>query len=410
MSKGTRGFRRSVAVLVAAAGLVAVSAGAGSAGPADDRFDQITGPLGATVVYPDEFGLDPSAVVVDPTPLLGSVDRDRAMAFVESLAFPRTASGPEEARQRARDIVTQGYTDAGYETQSQPVVWNGLSSPNLYAELPGTDCPSRTIVIGAHYDSAHPTGPGADDNATGVAATMELARALRNHPLPVTVRFASWSFEEVGLVGAFQMALVMKADGDDVVGAISLEMLGFTKDGIDPLSGLPNDYMAMVADPTSASLARTFAAAAYRYTPEHPAFGAVIDPAVLGDILRSDHAAFLSQGFPALMATDTANFRNPNYHQPTDTPDSLDPDFLAANARSMLAGLVTLAASDQDHDGRADLCGPAEPTTTTTSTTSVTTSSEADATTSTSQPGTTTVGVKAAGAAAPVSGTAVYTG
>lgn len=364
MRTGSMGVRRAVVGGAVVVALVAGTAGVGGAGPADDRFEAIDGPLASTVVYPDQFGMDPSKVVVDPAPMLGAVDRDRAMAFVESLSFPRTATGPESARQQARDLVAAGLTDAGYEPQFQSVVRNGIDSPNLYAELPGTDCPSRVFVIGGHYDSAHPQGPGADDNATGVAGMLEIARALRDHPLPITVRFASWSYEEVGLVGAFEMARTLADEDADVVGAVSLEMLGYTTDGTDPLTGLPNDYLGMVADPTSSALARAFGAAAYHYTPEHPAFAAVIDPAVLGDILRSDHAAFLSEGFPALMATDTANFRNPNYHTVNDTPESLDPEFLAANARTMLAGLVTFASSDQDGDGRADLCGAAVPVTT----------------------------------------------
>jgi hypothetical protein len=366
MGWGSKGIRRVAVGGAVAVALVAGAAGVGGAGPADDRFDAITGPLASTVVYPEQFGMDPSAVVVDPTSLLGSVDRDRAMAFVESLSFPRTAAGPESARQQARDLVAAGLTDAGYEPVLQSVVRNGIDSPNIYAELPGTDCPSRVFVIGGHYDSAVVGGPGADDNATGVAGMLEIARALREHPLPITVRFASWSYEEVGLVGAFEMARTLAAEDADVVGAVSLEMIGYTEDDIDPLTGLPGDYLGMVADPSSASLARAFGAAAYHYTPEHPAFGAVIDPAVLGDILRSDHAAFLSQGFPALMATDTANFRNENYHTVNDTPESLDPEFMAGNIRTMLAGLVTFAASDQNEDGRADLCGAAAPTTTVT--------------------------------------------
>ena len=133
-------------------------------------------------------------------------------------------------------------------------------------------------------------------------------------------------------------------------------MLGYATDDIDPLTGLPGDYLGMISDPTSAPLARAFAAAAYTYTPEFPAFGAVIDPNVLPDILRSDHAAFLAEGYPALMATDTANFRNPNYHQPTDTPDTLDPAFLTGSIRAALAGLATYASVDTDGDGTSDVC------------------------------------------------------
>jgi Zn-dependent M28 family amino/carboxypeptidase len=211
----------------------------------------------------------------------------------------------------------------------------------------------------------------------------------------VTVRFAAWSYEEAGLVGSAAMAQQMKADGREVVGAISLEMIGFTKPDIDPLTGLPSTYLAMISDPTSAPLARTFGAAAYTYAPEFPGFGAVIDPKVLPDILRSDHAAFLKAGFPALMATDTANFRNPNYHTATDTVSTIDPDFLEASSRAALAGLITLGSLDQDQDGSADAC----------------TQDLAPITVTTAPPVTTTPADPVAPAAAePVSGTAGYTG
>ncbi|WP_421120272.1 M28 family metallopeptidase [Aquihabitans daechungensis] len=383
-------------VVVAVAALLGQAVGAAPAGPADERFDDITGPMKDFVVRPDAFGIDASRTLVDVPPRLDAVDQDRAMDVLTSLAFPRTATGPESARQDARDIVTAELEDAGYEVQSQSVDLDGVDSPNLYAELPGTECAERTIVIGAHYDSAHATGPAADDNASGVAGTMELARALADHPLPVTVRFASWSYEEVGLVGSFAMAREMAAEDREVVGAISLEMIGFTKPDIDPLTGLPSTYLGMISDPTSAPLARAFAAAAYTYTPEFPAFGAVIDPNVLPDILRSDHAAFLASGYPALMATDTANFRNPNYHTPSDTVSTIDPDFLGSSTRAALAGLITLASIDQDQDGQADACTrDLTPTTTT----------APPAATSTVPPGETEpVG------ATPVSGAASYTG
>jgi hypothetical protein len=348
-----------------AAGAAAVGA---PAGPADDRFDQITGPMGAFVVRPDAFGLDPTATGVDVPALLADVDGANLSATLSALAFHRTADDPDAVRQQATQVVVDGLTAAGYAPETQSVVLGrtGKDEPNVFAELPGTECPSRTLVIGAHYDSKHPTGPGADDNASGVAGMLEIARVLHDHPLPVTVRFAGWSYEEEGLVGGFAMAKALKAEGRPVVGAVSLEMIGYTVPDIDPLTGLPGTYLAMVADPTSAPLARAFAAAAYAYTPEFAAFGAVIDPNVLPDILRSDHAAFLAQGYPALMATDTANFRNPNYHQATDTVASLDPAFHLASTRAALAGLVTFASVDDDDDGHADACTPPQATTTTT--------------------------------------------
>src|SRR5699024_7389513 len=147
--------------------------------------------------------------------------------------------------------------------------------------------------------------------------------------------------------GSKEMAEQAKVDGDDIVGAVAYDMIGFTKGGIDPLTGLPHDYLAMVADPTSADMARAFGAYAHHHAPEFADAGAVIDTAVLGDLLRSDHASFIAEGFPGLLITDTGDFRNPHYHEPTDTPDTLDPEFLENSIRASLGGVVTFASSDQ---------------------------------------------------------------
>lgn len=399
---GTRA-RAVVGAVAVVAALVAQRAEASPRNAADDRFDAITGPMGAYVVRPDAFGIDAERTLVPVPLLLDSVDGDRAFGVIEQLDFPRTSSGPESARQAARDIVTGELVDAGYQVQRQSVLLDGVDSPNLYAELPGTECPAKTIVIGGHYDSRNARGGGSDDNASGVAGMLELARALRDHPLPVTVRFASWSYEEDGLVGAFTMAKAMKAADAEVIGAISLEMIGFTEPDIDPLTGLPGTYLGMISDPTSAPLARAFAAASYAYAPEFPAFGAIIDPNVLPDILRSDHAAFLASGYPVLMATDTANFRNPNYHQPTDDPDTIDQAFLAGSTRAALAGLVTYGSIDQDRDGHADACDgvPVASTSTTAGPSSTTAPSTTSAPAGPQEP---------ADGAEPVAGQVDYTG
>ena len=370
-----RGWAAAAAVVGAVAvGSVAVAA---PANQADDRFDQITGPMGQYVVRPADFGLDASRTLVDVPPLLAQVDATREKGVIDDLDYPRTAVGPESNRQDARDYIRKVLTDAGYDVQSQTVVHDGVDSPNLYAELQGTECPGRSIVIGAHYDTLNAKGSGADDNTSGTAGMLELARILHDHPLPVTVRFASWSYEELGLLGSFAMAKQMKSDGRELVGAISLEMIGYTEPDIDPLTGLPGTYLAMISDPTSAPVARAFGAAAYTYVPEFPGFGAVIDPNVLPDILRSDHAAFLASGYPVMMATDTANFRNENYHQATDTPDTIDVGFLGGSTRAALAGLVTLASVDDDGDGHADACTRSLVATTTTAAPSSTTTTAA---------------------------------
>jgi Zn-dependent M28 family amino/carboxypeptidase len=238
--------------------------------------------------------------------------------------------------------------------------------PNIFAQVPGTGRSDNPRRADAHYDATPAGDQGADDDASGIGALMEIARAVRANPLPVTVRIVAFSFEEDGLVGSMAMSARDAASGADIVGAVSMDMVGYTTPAIDPLTGLPGTYLAMVADPTSAALAHAFGAGAYWYQPEFPAAGAVIDPAVLSDIFRSDHFSYVSKGYPGMIVTDTANFRNPNYHTPGDTVDTIDWDYLTGSAKAMVAGVATYASSDQNADGVADLCrAPSAPTTST---------------------------------------------
>ncbi|HET8930424.1 MAG TPA: M28 family peptidase [Acidimicrobiales bacterium] len=342
---------------------------AGAADPhdeADALFDSLNGPMAPFVVTPGQFDIDPTKVLADVPAMMAKVDGARARATVEGLVeFPRNSDDPQSDLDEAADHVAGLFDDAGLVPQFQDVTYEGKSMPNIYAAIPGTGCSDKTLVVSAHYDATPSGNQGADDDASGIGALFEIARAVHTHPLPVTVRIVAFSFEEDGLVGSMTMAARDAANDADIVGAVSMDMLGYTTPEIDPLTGLPGTYLAMVADPTSAALAHAFGAGAYWYQPEFPAAGAVIDPAVLSDIFRSDHFSYVSQGYPGMIVTDTANFRNPNYHTLNDTLDTLDWDYLTGSARAMVAGVATYASSDQNADGVADLCAaPVPPVTT----------------------------------------------
>jgi hypothetical protein len=355
--------RTAVVACASAAALVASQvATARPAGVADDRLAAIDGPMAEVLIRPSDFWVDPSRTLVAVPALLGSVDQARERAFVEALAHPRTATTPAPQREAATDLVVDGFADAGYTAELGSLLAQGAgyTMPNVVATLGGTQCPERVLVVGAHYDSIHPTGDGADDNASGVAAVLEIARALHDHPLPVTVRFVAFAYEETGYVGSRAMAAEDRATGTDLVGAASLDMIAYTSPAADPLSGLPaSDYLVVVSDPDSEALPNAYAAGAYRYTPDFPLFGLVIDPAVLPDINRSDHASFEREGYDGMIANDVGVVRNPNYHRAGDSSDTLDWGFLAGGTRALLAGTATYGSIDDDLDGTADLCeGP----------------------------------------------------
>jgi len=357
-------LNRTLARGIAAIALLAASAfpvtSVGAADPhdqADALFDALNGPMAPFVVTPGEFGMDPTKVLADVPAMMATVDGGRARATVEGLApISRHSTDSQSQLDLASAYVSGLFDDAGLTPRFQDVDYHDRSMPNIYAAIPGTGCSDKTLIISAHYDATPSGNQGADDDASGIGALMEIARAVKAHPLPVTVRIVAFSFEEDGLVGSRAMAATDVANDADIVGAVSMDMVGYTTPAIDPLTGLPGTYLAMVADPTSAALAQAFGAGAYWYQPEFPAAGAVIDPAVLSDIFRSDHFSYVSQGYPGMIVTDTANFRNPNYHTPNDTVDTLDWDYLTGSTRAMVAGVATYASSDQNADGVADLC------------------------------------------------------
>lgn len=347
-----------ISALALFAAFAAPSTAASPQDVADARFAAMNGPLVPFVVKPGQFGMDAHKVLTDVPALLDQVDKDNLIQDTTELAgMFRSSENDQSNLDAAAAFVDTKFRNLGYDPETMPVTYHGKSMPNISVTIPGTQCSDKVLILSAHYDARGPENPGADDDASGMAALFEVARILRTNPQPVTIRLTAYSFEEDGLIGSFAMADHDVAAHTDVIGAVSMDMLGYTDASkTDPFVGLPQDYLAMVADPTSAQLAKAFGAAAYTYTPEFPAAAAVIDPKIMSDIFRSDHAPYVLKGFQGMMATDTANFRNPNYHTPGDTLDTLDWNFLYESTRVILAGMVTDASSDQNADGTADQC------------------------------------------------------
>jgi len=208
---------------------------------------------------------------------------------------------------------------------------------------PRTGVPApEVLVVGAHYDSA-PTTPGANDNATGAAAVIELARLLGDlkGSTKRRIRFALFVNEEPPYfqtpdMGSLRYAQALAAQNERVVAMYSLETLGYYSDkpGSQQYPGpfgmmFPDraDFVAFVGMLGSRPLVRE-TVRSFRSHTAFPTIGGAA-PASLEGIGWSDHWAFAEQGFPAVMITDTALFRYPHYHRPTDTPDKVDVEKLA---------------------------------------------------------------------------------
>lgn len=320
-----------------------------------------------------------------------AVDCPRLMDELRSLPTARAARGTIQEQQglvAAEQHLQSRLRELGYEPRLFPLSWNlkseedekrALNVPvgrgatelddalasqtwhNLIVDLPGREIPREVLVIGAHFDAA-PTAPGADDNGTGTAALLELARVLKDVPMKRTVRLIFFNLEEVGLKGSAEYVRKTKAawaaGEETIVGMVSLEMLGFFSD--EPNSQRsPIPAIEGVFDPPTVG---DFIAIGT--TRRHKAFAKRLDeemrraapglktvapdflpdlPLAPPDLLRSDNGPFLWIGLPAVMLTDTSNFRNPNYHSPRDTIDTLDPERFCLVVRGLAGAAHAIA-------------------------------------------------------------------
>ncbi len=284
-----------------------------------------------------------------------SPDPGRLMADVRALAVVRHRIAAPAALAAAEDHVALELGSAGLRVERQLFEWGDAEFHNVVATRDGEDPGRPWVVVAAHFDST-PHTPGADDNASGVAAMLEVARLLRRERLGATVQFVGLNLEEVQnilgqfRVGSLHYARWLRARGQAVAGALVLEMLGYTSKRQAALLGLrlvrrvprEGNFLGVVGDWRSRELLRVFERAAAAHV---PVFGMAVPLRgwVAPDTRRSDNARFWDEGYPALMVTDTADLRNPHYHTPGDTPESLDYDFLARATAAVAAAVRELA-------------------------------------------------------------------
>lgn len=245
------------------------------------------------------------------------------------------------ALRRTEAFLHESLTAAGLAVERQAYELRGITVANLIAEIGGRadrrDEAGEIVVVGAHYDSAADT-PGANDNGSGVAATLALARAFAAAKPSRTLRFAFFVNEEppwfqTDDMGSLRYARRCRERKERITAMLSIETIGYFSDapGSQRFDSLPplrllypdtGNFIAFVGNVASGDLvSRTVAR--FRDTTPFPAYGCAIPDAIDG-VGWSDHWAFWQAGYPGVMVTDTAAFRYPHYHTPDDTPDKLD--------------------------------------------------------------------------------------
>jgi len=258
----------------------------------------------------------------------------RLLTDLQQLVRPRHARWDELGLMSVRSFVLEELQVHG-QVEQHHFGEGADAGVNLILRLPGQRPELAPVLVAAHYDG--PLGsPGADDNASGVAALLELARRWAQTPPKRPVWLVAFDQEEWGMVGSAALARELKSSGQRLHLMLSLEMLGYTAEeqnypleAMKALYGRRGDFIALVANTGAAALlpglSRGMGAHVKTKVLPVPFKGRQ-----LPDVRLSDHSPFWDEGYNAVMVTDTSFMRNPHYHRPSDTIETLDLAFLEA--------------------------------------------------------------------------------
>lgn len=276
---------------------------------------------------------------------------DRLRKHVDVLAelIGERNSPRPHALDAARTYLRRELTAMGHDVVEQPFTTSRRPALNLEVHLRGSKPSLPTLVLGAHYDSAFGT-PGADDNASAVAILLEIARAMSGIAPRRSVRIVFFDCEEpphfnFGEMGSQFHAASLRKAGERVMGMICLESLGYFPRRVPTRADAPwplrwanrllgGRYVVIVSNMPSSLFGLRFLAR-FATSGWFPFLPAALPVRWVPDIELSDHRGYWEQGFHALMVTDTAHLRNPNYHMPTDRLPTLDLDRMAKLCRQL---------------------------------------------------------------------------
>lgn len=275
------------------------------------------------------------------------------MGHLKRVSKERNYETTPEALRDVQSYLQNELSSYGFMVEEARFPWRGQTFSNLVARKRGTRLGPR-FILGAHFDSV-PGSPGADDNASGVAALLEAARLYaEGNIFEGTVEFVAFNLEEYGMVGSQAYALKLKEKKVEIAGMLSLEMVGYTSQEknsqkmpifLKPFYPDRGNFIGLVANSGSKNFLKKVEKA-FREVEGLPIETLVL-PAngwVFPDARLSDHSPFWDLGFPALLITDTSFFRNPYYHTENDTIETLDLDFLSKITEAVVRTVTAFAS------------------------------------------------------------------
>ena len=282
--------------------------------------------------------------------LIEHVQPDQLLAHLRALEGERHPLTSGEQLEAAQRYLVDHWRSWGLTVSVDEFSYMGRRLVNLVAR-PAAFPAGPRLIVGAHVDTVIGT-PGADDNASGVAALLELSRIAAPISWRLPIEFVAFTLEEWGMIGSAHYAARMRRERVALRGMMSLEMLGFTESEghqrypawLTRRYPRVGNYIGVAANRRSRNFLERVVGA-MRAVPELPVETLVL-PAngwVVPESRLSDHAPFWDRGYPALLVTDTAFLRNPHYHRPSDTVETLDLPFLARVTRGLISAIETIA-------------------------------------------------------------------
>lgn len=270
---------------------------------------------------------------------------------VKNIHFDRNPYHGYPKLEQAAHYIEKEFLKTGLDVKEDHFEWEGKSYKNIVAEKRGVTSSHRVLILGAHYDTV-PGSPGADDNASAVALLLEVARNIQAVPLGSTVRLIAFSLEEYDYGGSAHYVEGLKKGGEEILGMISVEMVGFTAPRQDYPPYLnpkhyPNvgDFIAIIGNERSKELLEKVCQSFKTNSPQLPLELLVVpgNGEAMEEARLSDHSPFWDQGLSALMVTDTGFLRNPNYHLSSDRIETLNFEFMQKVAIGVYHSVVELA-------------------------------------------------------------------
>ena len=283
--------------------------------------------------------------------------RLRINRHLQALVGERHPETSPRALRKAAHYLAAQFAKSGWAASAQLMSAWGKVYRNVvatkYPDWPGQGEELPPLLIGAHYDTVSGS-PGADDNASGLVVLLEVASRLRARSLARPVWLVAFCLEEQDRLGSQAFASRLKAERRELAGAIILECVGFARSeagtqqappGVPIAVPTQGDFLAIVGNEASRSLVSQLEQSAEPYAAQLKTLSLVVPGRgeAVPHTRRSDHASFWDAGYPAVMLTDTANFRNPHYHRGTDTVDTLNLEFLSNVAAAVTATAIQIA-------------------------------------------------------------------